>query len=155
MEDKREGQRKAKRCAACRNQRRERTSPSCGRKAISPTTLLMSLACKSWDLIVIGGLEQASLTHAIFLSIAKAKAHWRAILTCYLKSWMQKNKDKWSLNCLLWKRRTHSLMKWSISCPGVPCTSMVIRIKWRPSWSPLYLKILMMVLSFTTTPMVN
>jgi hypothetical protein len=31
--------------------------------------------CKSWNLIIIGGLEQASPTNAIFISMAKGKAH--------------------------------------------------------------------------------
>jgi hypothetical protein len=53
-----------------------------------------ALACKSWDLIVMGGLEQTLPANAIFLSIAEAKTCWRAILTCCLKNWMQKNKDK-------------------------------------------------------------
>jgi hypothetical protein len=41
MEDKREGQRKAKTCAARKNQRRERPSPSCGcgRKLSPPQPL--------------------------------------------------------------------------------------------------------------------
>jgi hypothetical protein len=51
----------------------------------------------------------------------------------------------------LWKRWTHSLMKRSISHLHVACTFMAIGIKWCPSWSPLYLRILAMVLSFTTT----
>jgi hypothetical protein len=37
-------------------------------------TPLMSLKCKSWDLIVMGGLEQASPVNTIFFPIAKAKA---------------------------------------------------------------------------------
>jgi len=36
MGDKREGQRKAKRCTTCKNQRRERTSPSYGRMLFHP-----------------------------------------------------------------------------------------------------------------------
>jgi hypothetical protein len=71
----------------------------------------MSLACKSWDLIVMEGLKQASPTNAIFLFIVQAKAGWKTILTRYLKNWMQKNKDKWSPDGLLWKRWAHSLMK--------------------------------------------
>ncbi len=110
---------------------------------------LMSVACKSWDLIVMGGLEQASPINAIFLYIVKAKAHWRAILTCYLKNWVQKNKDKWSFDRLSWKRWTHSMMKRSISRSSASCTFMAIGIKWCPSWSVLYLWILTMVLSFT------
>jgi len=39
MEDKREGQRKAKRHTTCRNQRRERASPSRGRKLSHPQPL--------------------------------------------------------------------------------------------------------------------
>jgi hypothetical protein len=35
----------------------------------------MLLAYKSWNLEVIGGLEQAFAAKAIFLSIVKAKAH--------------------------------------------------------------------------------
>jgi hypothetical protein len=54
---------------------------------------LMSTACKSWDLIVMGGPEHASSANTIFLFIAKAKAHWKAILTHCLKNWMQKDKD--------------------------------------------------------------
>ncbi len=111
----------------------------------------MSFACKLWDLIIIGGLKQTSHANTIFFSIIKVKAHWRVILTRYLKNWMQKNKDKWSLNHLSWKRWTHSLMKQSISHLGVLCISMAIGIKWHPSWSPLYLWILTMALNFTTT----
>jgi hypothetical protein len=48
----------------------------------------------------MGGLEQASPTNAIFLSIIEAKAHWKVILTRYLKNWMQKDKDKWPPTCL-------------------------------------------------------
>jgi hypothetical protein len=45
-ETKREGQRKAKGCIVRRIQKkRERASPSCGRKIISPIAPLMSLAC--------------------------------------------------------------------------------------------------------------
>jgi len=112
----------------------------------------MSLACKLWDLIKMGGLKQTSPANAIFLSIIKVKACWRTILTHYLKNWMQKDKDKWPLDCLSWKKWTQSLMKWSISRTHVPCTSMAIGIKWCPSWSLLYLWILLMVLSSTTTP---
>jgi len=36
IEDKREGQRKAKRHVACRNQRREKASSSCDRKLSHP-----------------------------------------------------------------------------------------------------------------------
>ncbi len=50
----------------------------------------MSLACKLWDLIVMGGLEQTSFANTIFLSITEVETHWRVILTHYLKSWMQK-----------------------------------------------------------------
>jgi hypothetical protein len=110
--------------------------------------LLMLPTCKLWILIVVGGLEQASPANVIFLSIVKVKACWRTILTWCLKNWMQKDKDKWSLDRLSWKRWTHSLMKWFISCPSALCISMAIGIKWCPSWSPLYLRILVMVLSF-------
>ncbi len=57
------------------NQRRGRASPSHGRKPDErkPIASLMLSACKSWNLIVIGGREQASPTDAIFLSIAKTK----------------------------------------------------------------------------------
>jgi hypothetical protein len=77
--------------------------------------------------------------------------HWKAILTCSLKNWMQKDKDKWPFDQLSWKRWAPLLMKRSISHPGVLCTSMAIGIKWCPSLSPLYLQILTMVLSSTTT----
>jgi hypothetical protein len=100
----------------------------------------------------MGGLEQTSLANVIFLYIAKAKARWRAILTHCLKNWMQKDKDKWPPNCLSWKKHVHSLMKWSISCPGAQCTSMAIKIKWCSSWSPLYLQKLTMALSFAIAP---
>jgi hypothetical protein len=110
----------------------------------------MSLACKLWNLIIIRGLEQASPVNAIFLSIAKAKAHYRAILTHYLKNWMQKKKDKWPHNGLSWKKQAFSLMKWSKSRPDVSCTSMMIKIKWCPSWNTLYLWILAMALSSAT-----
>ncbi len=65
---------------------------------------------------------------------------------------MQKDKDKWPHDRLLWKRRACSLMKWSTSHLGVSCTSMAIKIKWCPSWSFLYLQVLTMALSFTCTP---
>ncbi len=119
---------------------------------ISPTTPLMFPTCKSWNLIIMGGLDQTSHANAIFLFMAEVKARWRAILTRCLKNWMQKNKDKWSSNCLSWKKRTHSLMKQSISCLSVLCISMAIRIKWCPSWNLLYFQILAMVLSSTATP---
>ncbi len=106
----------------------------------------MSPACKLWDLIITRGLEQASSINAIFLSIVEAKACWRAIVTC-LKNWMQKDKDKWFLDRVSWKWQAHFLMKWSMSCLGVSCTSMAIRIKWCLSWSPLYLWILAVTLS--------
>jgi hypothetical protein len=112
----------------------------------------MSPACNLWNLIVMGGLEQTSLANTIFLSIAEAKACWRAILTRCLKNWMQKDKNKWFSDYLPWKRWAHSLMKWSISCLGVSCTSMAIRIKWCPSWNSLYLQILAMALSYIATP---
>jgi len=112
----------------------------------------MSLACKLWDLIVVGVLEKTSLVNAIFLSIVEAKAHCRAILAYYLKNWMQKNKDKWSFNRLMLKKRAHSLMKRSISWLGAPYTSMVIGIKWCFSWNPIYLRILAMALNSTATP---
>jgi hypothetical protein len=99
----------------------------------------MSHACKSWDLIIMGGLEQTSLVNTIFLFMAEVKARWKAILTWCLKIWMQKDKNKWSFNHLSKKRLAHSLMKWSISCLGVLCTSMGIEIKWCPSWSPFIL----------------
>jgi hypothetical protein len=53
----------------------------------------MSPASKSWDLTIIGGLKQASSPNTIFLSIIKAKACWKPILTCCLKNWMQKGRD--------------------------------------------------------------
>jgi hypothetical protein len=64
---------------------------------------------------------------------------------------LQKDKDKWPPNCLSWKRRAHSLMKQSISCLGAQCISMAIEIKWCPSWNPLYLQNLIMVLNSTAT----
>jgi hypothetical protein len=64
--------RKVKDKQPIRTKKRERVNPSRGRK--SPTVPLMSFACKWCDLIVMGGLEQASLVNAIFLSITKAKA---------------------------------------------------------------------------------
>jgi len=99
----------------------------------------------------MGGLEQPSFANAIFLSIAKAKACWRTILRCYLKIWMQKDKDKWLPNCLSWKTQAHFFMKWSISHPNVQCTFMAIEIKWSLSWNLLYLWILVMALSSTIT----
>jgi hypothetical protein len=65
---------------------------------------------------------------------------------------MQKDKDKWTFDHLSWKRQVHSLMKQSISCPGVPYTFMAIEIKWCPLWSLLYLQIFAMVLSSIATP---
>jgi hypothetical protein len=97
----------------------------------------------------MGGLKQTSPTNAIFFFIIEVKTCWRVILTCCLKNWMQKDKDKWPPNHLSWKKWAHSLMKWSMSCPGSPCTSMVIGIKWYPSWNPLHLWMLAMALSFT------
>jgi hypothetical protein len=89
--------------------------------------------CKLWNLIVMGGLEQTSPTNAIFFSIINVKMCWRIISTQCLKNWMQKDKDKWPLDCLSWKRWPHSLMKRFILCLGVLCTSMTIGIKWCPS----------------------
>jgi hypothetical protein len=107
MEGKREGQRKAKRHVACMNQRRELILLMVG--SYLTHNLLMSPTFKSWDLIVIRGLEQASHANAIFLSIAKAKAHWKAMLTCYLKNWMQKNKDELPPNHLPIMKKTSTL----------------------------------------------
>jgi len=89
-----------------------------------------------------------SPANTIFFSMAKIEACWRAILTHCLKNWMQRYKDKQPLDHLLWKRRAYSLIKQSISHLGALCTSMAIKIKWRPSWIPLYLWILTMVLKF-------
>jgi hypothetical protein len=50
------------------------------------------------------------------------------------------------------KKWAHSLMKRSMSCLGAPCTFMAIEIKWCPSWSPLYLWILIMALSYVIAP---
>ncbi len=115
-------------------------------------TFLMLPACKLWNSVIMGGLEQTSPANTIFLFVTEVKACWRAILTCCLKNWMQKNKAKWPLDHLSWKRWAHSLMKWSISHMGAPCTSMVIGIMWCPSWSLLYLQILAMALSSTIAP---
>jgi hypothetical protein len=113
----------------------------------------MSLTCKSWDLKVIRGLEQASPTKVIFLFITETKAHWRTILTCCLKNWMQKKKKKKKhFNHKSWKRWKCYLVKWSITHSGAPCTSMAIGIKMCPSWSHLYLWILVMMLSFVAAP---
>jgi len=117
--------------------RKERANPFRGRKLSHPKIPLLSLTCKSWDLIIIGGLKQISLTHIVFLFVAKAKACWRAILTCYLKNWMQNKKDKWPFNHLLWKRQAHSLMKWSISHLCATWTSIIVGIKWCSSWNSL------------------
>jgi hypothetical protein len=43
---------------------------------MSPVALLMLLACKSWNLEILGGLEQPFPTKAIFFFIVKAKACW-------------------------------------------------------------------------------
>jgi hypothetical protein len=155
-ETKRGGQRKAKRRTTCknkflRNKIKNKTSFSCGRKLSHPRPLLMSLACKWWDLIVMGGLEHASLANVIFLFMVEAKACWNVILTHCLKIWMQKDKDKWPFDHLSWKWWTQSLMKLSISYSNAPCTSVTIKIKWCPSWGPPYLRILAMVLSSTNT----
>ncbi len=61
MEDKkekgeREGQRKVKRCATQKNQRKERSSPSPNKKLSHPQPLML-LACKSRDLIIVEGLK--------------------------------------------------------------------------------------------------
>jgi hypothetical protein len=97
---------------------KERASPFCVRKLSHPwpMTPLMSLTHKLWDLIIMGGLEHASLANTTFLSITKATTCWREILIRCLKNWMQKDKDKWFPNCLLWKRWAHSMIKQSISC---------------------------------------
>jgi len=116
--------------------------------------LLMSLSCKSWDLIVMGGLEQTSLANTIFLSITKVKTHWKAILTHYLKKWMQKDKDKWLLDRLLTNTLLDETIYITPRCamhPYVSCTPMAIIVKWCPSWNLLYLQILIMALSFITT----
>ncbi len=124
--------------------------PTCGRK-LFPTAPLMLLTCKLWDLIIIEDLKQASLANVIFLSMAKTKASWKAILTCSLKNGMQKGKDKWLPNRLSWKIWAYSLMKKFMSCPNALCTSMAIGVKWCPSWSLLYLWNLILALSFATT----
>ncbi len=110
---------------------------------------VMSPTCKSWDLMVMRGLEQTSLANTIFLFIAKVKACWKVILTRYLKNWMQKDKDKWPLDRLSWKKQAHSFIKWSISRSSVLCIFTAIKVKWCFSWSLLYLWILTMALSFT------
>jgi hypothetical protein len=97
------------------------------------------LTCKLRGLIVIGGLKKPSFINTIFPFIIEVKARWRAILTHYLKNWMEKNKDKWPFNCLSWKSWTNSLMKHYISHSGALCISMAIGIKWCPSWISLYL----------------
>ncbi len=74
-ETKREGQRKAKRQIAWKNQKKERVLILLLVEIISPIAPLMLPTCKSWNLIIIGGLEQASPTNAIFISMAKGKAH--------------------------------------------------------------------------------
>jgi hypothetical protein len=75
-----------------------------------------------------GGLKHASFANRIFLFIIKVKTCWKVILTCCLKIWMQKDKDKWPFDSLSCKRWAHSLKKRSISRLGAPCTSMVIGI---------------------------
>ncbi len=136
-ETKKEGQKKAKRWESIGTKKKEKVNSSHGRKVPH----LSNVYC---NLLIMGGLEQASPANVIFLFMVKAKTHWRAILTHCLKNWMQKNKDKRPIDCLLWKRQAHSLMKRFISCLSVLCTSMAIRIKWFPSWNPLYLRILTM-----------
>jgi hypothetical protein len=54
-ETKREGQRKVKRQRACKNQKK--------RKELVPLMVRNYHACKSWDLIIMGGLKQTSLTN--------------------------------------------------------------------------------------------
>jgi hypothetical protein len=46
-ETKKEGQRKAKRCTTYMNPKKKKYNPFHDRKLSHPTTLLMSLACKS------------------------------------------------------------------------------------------------------------
>jgi hypothetical protein len=163
-ETKKEGQIMAKRWTTCNYHRGDKKGrPKNGQKTNNPqwtkkmggnqsllwkevillTSLLTSPTWKSWDLIVMGGLKHAP-TNVIFFFIAEAKACWKAILTHYLKNWMQKDKYKWLPNHLSWKRQAHFLMKQSISHSGAPFTSMAIKIKWCPSWGPLYLRILTM-----------
>jgi hypothetical protein len=93
-------------------------------------------------------MKKTFFANTIFLFTARANAHWRVILTCCLKNWMQKDKGKLFFDCLSWKSQAHSLMKQSISRLGMLCISMTIGIKWCPSWNLLYLWILTMVLSF-------
>ncbi len=91
----------------------------------------MSPACKLWS-NSNGSLKHTSCANVILLSIAKAKAHWKVMLTHCLKNWIQKDKDEWFLDHLSWKRRAHSLMKQSISCLDVLCTFMTIEKKMVP-----------------------
>jgi len=56
----------------------------------------------------MGGLEQASLVNAIFLSMAEAKERWREILAHSLKNWMQKDKDNY-LHIVYGEKNTHIL----------------------------------------------
>jgi hypothetical protein len=109
---------------------------------------LMSLACKSWNLIIMGGLKQASPTNTIFLFTAKVKAHWRIILTHCLKNWMQKN----DLSNIHHEKNEHILWWNDPYHTKYVVHLLAIGIKWCPSWNPLYLLILTMVLTSTTTP---
>jgi hypothetical protein len=72
-ETKREGQRKAKRHGACRNQKKGELVPLVVGSYL--THGHSNVACKSWNLIVMEGLKQASHANAIFFFIVKVKAH--------------------------------------------------------------------------------
>jgi hypothetical protein len=75
----------------------------------------MSLACKSWNLIVIGALKQVSLVNMIFLSITGAKACWKEILHIAWKTGCKKMRIN-NLSIVYCGKNKHILlMKWSIS----------------------------------------
>jgi len=105
---------------------------------------------KSWDLIIMRGLEHISSTNTIFLSIVEIEAHWKTILTCCLKIWMQKIKINHFLSSIMEKTNT-------LPNETIHITSKCImhlrdhRNKWCPSWNFLYVQILTTTLNSTTS----
>ncbi len=129
MKNKKEGQRKAKRHVVCKKKTREKASPFHVRSYFTHSPFNVTYM----EIVRFNSNRRfkTNISHQRnLLFYSKVKANWKTILTCYLKNWMQKDKDKWPPNHLLWKRQAHSLMKWSISFLGVPYTSMAIKIKW-------------------------
>jgi hypothetical protein len=83
---------KAKRCAACRNQIRERESVPFMVWSYFIHSLSNVVSMQIVKSSSIGCLEQASLNNAIFLYIGEIEVCWKAMLTCYLKNWCKKTR---------------------------------------------------------------